>query len=253
MPIASGMGMRLYLQGLDLSGDVGAIGTIRQSAAALDVTPISASAMQRILALRDGEITFNCFFNDNSAANRAAATGTSFLALSALPTTDVLALVLRGTTRGDATWALSAKQVNYDWQRGADGSLMGTVQLIGAAGFALEPGALLVAKSTHASATDETGLDQTAQTTSGAVGFLQHFSAASGTVEYDIEDSSDNVSFTNLLAFSDVVTPWAATAQRVAVNGTVERYVRASTNGTFTTAVFSMALRRRGSGDYDAA
>lgn len=241
----TGLGMRLYLQGYDLSGDVGAINTIRASTATLDVTSIDLSAMKRITGLRDGEISFNCFFNDAALAEHAL--------LSTLPTTNVLALVLRGTTRGDACWALTAKQVNYDWNRAQDGSLTGTVQLIGAGGFALETGELLVAKTTHASATDETALDGTAQSTSGAVGFLQHFSAASGTVEYDIEDSSDNNTFANLLAFSDVATPYAPIAQRVAVAGTVERYVRASTNGTFTTAVFAMGLRRRIASDYDAA
>lgn len=255
----SGVGMRLYLQGLDLSGDVGAINTIRSSAAVLDVTAISSSAMERIYGLRDGEISFNVFFNDLGSANRAGATGSSFLSLSALPSTDVLAMVTMGTTLGDSAFCISAKQVNYDWTRNQDGSFVGTVQLLGATGVTpMEYAVLLLAKTTHASATDATGIDFGAQTTSGAVGFLQHFSAASGTVEYDIEDSSDSTNgvdgtWANLLAFSDVATPYAAIAQRVEVSGTVERWTRAATNGTFTNAVLAMALRRRASTDYDAA
>lgn len=245
MPKKTGLGMRLFLHGYDLSGDVGAINTIRWSGAPLDVTAIDKSAMERIIGRHDSEITFNVFFNDAALAEHSL--------LSTLPTTDVLALVLAGTTRGDKTFAMTAKQVNYDWTRNADGSLIGTVQLLSTGGFPMETGRLLVAKTTHASATDETALDHGAQTTSGAVGFLQHFSAATGTVEYDIEDSADNNTFANLLAFSDVATPYAPIAQRVAVSGTVDRYVRASTNGTFTTAVFSMGLRRRGAGDFDAA
>jgi hypothetical protein len=250
--------MRLYLQGLDLSGDVGAINTIRASRSVLDVTGIDKGGIERILAIGDGEISFNTFFNDGAAANRAGATGSSFLALSALPTTDVIAMVLKGTTAGDAVFCLSAKQVNYDWTRGQDGSLVGTIQLLGAAGVPLEFGKLLVAKTTHASATDQTGIDFGAQTTSGAVGYLQHFSAATGTVEYDLEDSANSTngvdgSWANLLAFSDVATPYAAIAQRVEVSGTVDRWTRASTNGTFTNAVFAMALRRREATDIDAA
>ena len=57
----------------------------------------------------------------------------------------------------------------------------------------------------------------------------------------------------NLLAFSDVATPYNPIASRVAVNGTVEKWTRASTNGTFTTAVFAMGLRRRQTADVDAA
>lgn len=246
----SGIGQALYLHGYDLTGDVGAVNTCAARRAALDVTALDKGAMERIYGLGDGEISFNCFFND--------ATGQEHDALKSLPTTDVLAMYLMGTTRGDRVATLSGKQVNYDWNRGADGSLLGTVQIIGAAGVALEWADLLKAKGTHASATDETGLDGSAQSTSGAVGYLQHFSAASGTVEYDIEDSSDSTNgidgvWANLLAFSDVATPWARTAQRVAVAGTVERWVRASTNGTFTTAVFAMAFRRRLATDLDAA
>ena len=250
MAKSSGLGMRLYLQGLDISGDVGAIGTIRSSMAAIDVTGIDKSAVERIAGMRDGEITFSVFFN--------SAVGETHDALAALPTTDVLAMVLTGTTRGDPVFCLTAKQVNYDWSRNADGSMQGTVQLLAAAGVPIEYGSLLVAKTTHASATDETGIDAGAQSTYGAIGFLQHFSAASGTVEYDLEDSADSTNgvdgvWANLGAFSDVVTPYAAIAQRIAISGTVERWTRASTNGTFTNAVLAMAIRRLRSADYDAA
>lgn len=246
----SGLGMKLYLQGMDMSGDVGAINTMRSSVAVLDVTPIDKTAHERIHGLRDGEITFNVFFNN--------ATGETHDALAALPTTDVLCMVLTGTTRGDPVICLTAKQVNYDWQRGADGSMLGTVQLLAASGVPLEYGLLLKAKGQHNSATDETGIDFGSQTTSGAVGYLQHFSAASGTVEYDLEDSADSTNgvdgtWANLGAFSDVATPYAPTAQRIEISGTVERWVRASTNGVFTNAVFAMAFRRKRSADYDAA
>lgn len=246
----SGLGMKLYLQGYDVSGDVGAINTMRSSMAVLDVTAIESSAMERIAGLRDGEITFNVFFND--------ATGRAHDALKSLPTTNVLAMVLTGTTAGDPVICLTAKQVNYDWSRNADGSLQGTVQLLAAAGVPLEYGLLLTAKTTHASATDETGIDFGSQTVSGAIGFLQHFSADSGTVEYDLEDSGDSTTgddgtWANLGAFTDVATPWSQTAERIEISGTVERWVRASTNGTFTNAVFAMAFRRLNAGDYDAA
>ena len=242
----SGLGMKLYLQGMDMSGDVGAISTMRSSVAVLDVTPIDKTAHERLPGLRDGEITFNVFFNNADDETHDA--------LAALPTTDVLCMVLTGTTRGDPVICLTAKQVNYDWQRGADGSMLGTVQLLAASGVPLEYGLLLAARTTHASATDETGIDFGAQTVAGAIGYLQHFSAASGTVE-DSSDSTNGVdgSWANLGAFSDVATPYAPIAQRIEISGTVERWVRASTNGIFTNAVFAMAFRRLRATDYDAA
>jgi hypothetical protein len=250
MAKSSGIGQRLFLQGLDVSGDIGSFASLRSSMQTLDVTSIQDSAMVRIAGMRDGEITFNCFFNNATAETHDA--------LAALPTTNVLALMLTSTTAGQPVIALTAKQVNYDWVRGQDGSMAGTVQLLAASGVPLEYGLLLAAKTTHASATDETGIDFGAQTTAGAIGYLQHFSAASGTVEYDLEDSSDSTdgddgAWVNLGAFSDVATPYAAIAERIEISGTVERWVRASTNGTFTTAVFAMAFRRLRATDYDAA
>lgn len=246
----SGLGMRLYLQGLDVSGDVGALQTLRASMAAIPATGIDESTASRIAGMRDGEISYNVFFNNSDDETHDA--------LAALPTTNVLAMVLTGTTAGDPVFCLTAKQVNYDWTRNADGSMQGTVQLLAAAGIPMEYALLLKAKGTHASATDETGIDFGSQTTAGAIGYLQHFSAATGTVEYDLEDSSDSTdgddgSWANLGAFSDVATPYAAIAQRIEISGTVERWTRASTNGTFTTAVFAAALRRLRATDYDAA
>ena len=236
----SGLGHKFYAHGYDISGDVGAITKAGSPSGMLDVTGIDATGHERIHGQLDGELSWMCYFND--------AAGQEHAALKARTTTDMLLMWLLGTTRGDEVACLLAKKINYDPTRGADGSLTIAVQGLGS-GYGLEWADLLVAKTTHTSATDETGLDGSAQSTAGAVGFLQHFSAASGTVEYDIEDSSDSTNgvdgvWANLLAFTDVATPWAATAQRVAVSGTVERWVRASTNGTFTTAVFSMALKR---------
>ncbi len=95
------------------------------------------------------------------------------------------------------------------------------------------------------------GTGGTAQRSMGGVGFLHHFpdGTPTGTIEYDIEDSSDSSdgddgSWANLLAFSDVVTPWAAIAERIEASGVVEQWVRASTNGTFTDAPFSMSFKR---------
>ena len=250
----SGLGQQLYLGGYDLSGDVGSIDSAGSPTNLLDVTSINKSAVERIYGLRTGQLSFTAFFNDATDAEHDA--------LKGLPTADVLALWLMSTTRGDACAALTAKQIDYDATRGADGSLTFKGDLQGTAGLFLEYGKILVAKKTHASATDETGIDHGSQTTIGAVGFLQHFGAAdpipTGTIEYDIEDSSDSTNgvdgaWANLLAFSDVATPWAEIAQRVAVNGTVEKWTRASTNGTFTNADFAMGLRRRQTNEVDAA
>ena len=244
----SGLGQKLYVGGRDLSGDAGAIDSAGSPTNLLDVTSIDRLALERIYGIRDGQISFTTFFNDATDAEHDA--------LKGLPTADVLTLWLMSGTRGDACAALSAKQINYDLARTADGGLTFKVDMQASGVSFLEYGVILVAKTVaHTSATDESSHNQGGATSSGAVGFLQHFAdtSPSGTIEYDIEDSSDNSAFGNLIAFNDVSTPWAAYAERKSVDADVLQYLHASTNGTFTNASFSMSLRIRVSGDVDAA
>ena len=148
----SGLGQQLYLGGRDLSGDVGSIDSAGSPTNLLDVTSINKSAVERIYGLRTGQLSFTAFFNDATDAEHDA--------LKGLPTADVLALWLMSTTRGDACAALTAKQIDYDATRNADGSLTFKVDLQGTAGLFLEYGKILVAKTTHSTnGEDETGFN----------------------------------------------------------------------------------------------
>lgn len=245
----SGLGDNLYVHGIDASGDVGAVNTISGKKALFDVTAINASAPERIGALGDGEISWNAFFNDGAAANRAAAAGSTFYQFSSLPTTDIVVTYNRGTTLGNPAACLSAKQINHDATRGADGSLMFTVQSLASAGSPLDWCKQVTAgKITHSSASTSTGYIDTAGTTSGGVGYLQFFSRATGTPTFVIQHSSDTTNGTDgvwatLLTFTGT---GGATAfgERKEVTGTVNKGIRAQTTGTFTNAVFAMAFRR---------
>lgn len=219
-----------------MSGDVGSIERAGSPRTTLEVTGLDKSAIERLLGTASGELAFNTFFND--AANQSHA------ALKGLPTADVDVLWFLGTTLGDVAAGMTAKQVNYDWQRPQDGSLLGSVQCLGS-GRILESGKSVTAgKITHSSASSSTG-DVTDQTTSGAVGFLQIFSVGSGTPTFIIEDSSDTTNgidgtWVTLISFATQ----AQGAERKTVSGTVDKGLRARTTGSFSAAVFAMALRR---------
>lgn len=237
-----GLGQKFYAHGFDVSGDVGAINTARMGRALQVTTGVDKSAQERLPLLADGELSFNCFFNDATDAEHEA--------FSTLPTTDVLLMWLTGVTAGDSCLCMLAKEVDYSFNRGPDGSLLGTVQGLGS-GFGLEDAVLLMAKGRHTGATNETGILDAAgvQTAEGGIGFLQHFVATGDTVEYDIYDSAnstdgDDGDWTKLIEFNDVATPWAEIAERKEVTGTVEKYTRISTGGAFTTADLACAFRR---------
>ena len=88
----SGLGDNLYINGYDLSGDVGALSRIGGGPHALEVTGIDKSAHERIGGLRDGGIEFQAWFNDAAAHAHPV--------LSALPLTDRIVTYCRGTTIG---------------------------------------------------------------------------------------------------------------------------------------------------------
>lgn len=234
----SGLGNQLYVAGYDISGDVGAVQTIAGPRTLFDVTAISKSAHERLITHAGGAISFNNWFND--AANQAHA------ALKGLPTTDVIATFLYSETRGDPAAGLVAKQLNYDWNRPADGGIQGTVELTANAS-PLEWGKSLTAgKDTHSSATSSTGIVDSAQTTAGARAYLEIFSLGSGTPTVKLEDSSDTTDGTDG-SWADLVSftiNSANTAERVTVTGTVEKGVRVTTTGTFTNLVMAVVFVR---------
>lgn len=185
----------------------------------------------------DGKIAFNAFFNPDA--------GQSHAALSSLPTSDVLVMYSVSTTADDPVAMLSGKQVNYDWTRGADGALMGTVTVDASAGVALEWGKLILAKTSHSGATNGSSVDNGASSANGVAAQIQVFSVTGGTsMTALLQDSADNSSFATIITFTAVAAGANPTAERKTFTGTVRRYLRAASSGTFTTAVWAMAYRR---------
>ena len=92
-----------------------------------------------------------------------------------------------------------------------------------------------------------TAIDFSAAATNGAIGHL-HVTSNTGnnTLTIKLQDSSDNVSFADLISFS-AVSASGTTAERVEVDGSVDRYVRAVVTSSITSgsATYTTALARR--------
>ncbi len=233
MAKTSGLSDNFYIAGYDLSGDVSALDQVSGGPALLDVTPINVSANVRIGGLRDGDMQFTTFF-DNAA-------GAEHPVLSALPRTDVIACYFRGTALGNAAACVNGKQINYDPTRDNSGNL--TVKCeVQANGYGLEWAKQLTpGLRTDTTATHGTSLDNSASTAFGAQAYLQ-LTAFTGTgVDVLVEHSTDNTTFTTLIDFG---SKSAIGAARGIAAGTVNRYLRVSTTGTFTSATFAVAVVR---------
>jgi hypothetical protein len=240
MTKTSGLGDAAYIGGYDLSGDIMSLGKIGGGMSPLDVTPINVSAHVRIGGLRDGGIDFVTAFD--------TAVGQEHLVLSALPTADVQVMYMRGTAIGNAAAALIAKQIDYNPTRGTDGMLTVAVATM-ANGFGLEFGTQLTAGlRTDTAATNGASFDGTASSAFGAQAYLQVTAFTGTDATVTIQDSADNVTFTNVTGLSFTATTAAHTTQRIATanTATIRRYTRAvtTTSAGFTSATFAVMLVR---------
>lgn len=237
----SGLGDQLFISGVDIGADISQIGGLSTPRETLPATNITQSAMARMFGKRDGQAEFTAYFNDDAASTHVT--------LKALPRTDVHLMYLRGTTVGGGSVGMVGKQVNYDPQRGDDGSfLFGVNALANAYGIDWCQ-QLTAGKITHASATNGATLDTTAAVGATAFGFqayLQVFSVASGTVEFTIEDSANGTDWLALAdgEFTDATDQTVQRIQSSSATATVRRYLRIVTSGTFTDAVFAVSINK---------
>jgi hypothetical protein len=239
----TGLADAFYIDGHDLSGNITSLDTVSTRKAVIETPTIGKSGMERLAGLGDGEISFTSWFDD----------GTNLLhdAVSGLPTTDVTAIYCRGTAADSPTAMLVAKQINYDYTRGQDKSLTANVQCLGN-GNILEWGILFAAEATQSSAGSTSSKDDSASSANGLAAVLHIIDINSGTPTFKIEDSPNNSDWTDLVSFSAVANGNEPSAERVTVTGTVNRYLRVTSTGTFSNAKFIVAYRR-GAAEDDTA
>jgi len=241
----SGLGDSLFVAQYDLSGDIGQVTNVNCPRATFGVSSIQDLAEARILGRKDGSIGFTSYWN--------VVAGQAHPVLSALPTTDRIVSYFHGSTVGGAAASMTAKQLDYAPQFGADGSLVVTNSMV-ANGYGLEwsggatgDGMLTTGKQTFATgAVNGTSIDLgTTSTLFGAAAYLHVFSIASGTAQFTVQDSANNSTFVDIagMAFTPVTT---ATSERVqgAVSATVRQYVRIQGSGTHGNAVIAVNFIR---------
>lgn len=237
MAKTSGLGDNFYLNGYDVSGDLGSV-SVSGGPAALTVTGIDKSAYERIGGLRTGAMSWSAFFNP--ASDRAHDR------LSNLPTSDVHCTYFRGTTLGNPAACQVSKQINYDGSRGDDGSFTFAVEAQ-CNGFGVEWGRSLTAGiRTDTAATNGASIDTTASAAFGAQAYLQAFAFTGTDVTVKIQDSADNSSFADVTGLTFTQLTAGRTAERLATanNATIRRYLRAVTvtTGGFSSLAFAVVI-----------
>ena len=235
MAKVSGLGTRLWSHGYDLSGDTSSLDGAGYTQEMLDVTTLDKAASARLAGLSDGSLTVNGWFD--SATSHAA-----YLDSSKLPTDDQVVFVQLGTALGDPFAGMTAKEATYDVNR-TSGSALATVSTFqSTAGNQVDFGVCLTASTTtSASAGNGTTVDNSASSASGCVVYLEVSSLASGSCTVKLQGSTNDSTWTDHGSFTAVT---GRTAERIEVSGTIKRYLRWNTSGTFSNLVFVMGVAR---------
>lgn len=240
MAKSDGMGMKLYVDGYDISGDHQSF-VMRGGPAVIETTGVDVEAYERIGGRRDGAIDAVTYFNPETIGGGGAA-DRSHLVYRALPLTDRMVTVLHPDS-GEA-WNLVAKQGGYDPTVAADGAI--TCQVNSQSdGYGLEVGKLITgAKQTLTGAGSVSGVDFGAGASFGAQFHLQVFAFTGTSATIKIQQSSDNAVGD---AYADVTggaftVVTARTTQRLETvrSQAVEQWLRATVTGTFTNLVFAV-------------
>jgi hypothetical protein len=240
----TGLGDRLLVDGVNLSGDIGALDSITSMREEIENTGIDKSAKERLLGQRDGAMEFSAFFND------AATTG-AHVNLKTLPRTDRVITYCRGFGTGSAAASMVAKQIDYAGERDDKGAFTFKVESLANA-YGLDWGVQYTnGLRTDTTATNGSSVDAGATpgtTNFGLSAYLHVISFTGTSCTVTLQESSDNGvgdAFTNVTGGS-FGAQTAVGASRIATSATlaVERYLRVVTTGTFTECTFLVAVTR---------
>jgi hypothetical protein len=234
MPFIHGKGAATLFDKYDLSAY---LNTFESSASAdtAEVTTFGASSKSYIAGMKDATISLGGFFD--------GATGAVDEVLAAAlsnATTGVLTLAPAGAGAiGNRAQLGNTLETSYTVTAAASDavSISAEAQITGG----LSPGIILADLAARTAAGNTTANDNTASSANGLAAHL-HCTAFTGTnITVKVAHSADNSTWADLITFTQLT---AAGSERKTVTGTVNRYLRITTTGTFTSATFAVAVAR---------
>ena len=243
MAKVTGLNVRLYVEGYDLSGDANALSNLGYSNELLDVTTLDVSARKRIVGIVDGEVGVEAWF-DNAASRQHAVWSSNS---GKLPTADQDVLVPMGASVGDPGVGLVSKEGTYNVARSA-GSAISASATFSANGSGPEFGIMLTSfTDTITSSTSGTAVDNSASSSEGGSWYYQvtALSAVGGNARWvlNVQHSTNDSTWTDV-STAIVTASDGIGAARAEFTGTVNRYLRQrvvldASSGSITYAIMA--------------
>lgn len=214
MAFIHGKGTDIYINGWDVNSYLQSV-EIPGTCDVAETTTLDKSSKTYIAGNKDATVTLEGLYDgeddaiDEIVENILGSTGNE------------ICQYFGGDTAGNRGVGTSVIETEYNITTNVDDTASITVS--GQSNVGRESLISLMALSTVTSSGSTTEQDYGEQTTNGGSAYL-HCTAVTGTVSVKIEDSSDNITYNDLVSFSNVDT--ANSSQRVTFSGNVERYTR---------------------------
>lgn len=234
-----GLGNACYISGRDISGDT-QTWQLGGQKPMQNTTTLRMLAFDRKGLIPDSSFGYETLLDDDPESAHAY--------LSTLPYTDELVSVLHRETLGAVNWNMYTKQLNYNSNRGNDGSLLFKTDASSSKGTYWDSGVNLTPGiRTDTAATDGASVDFGAANSFGLQAYLHVFEFTGTDCTIALQSSSDDGAGDAFAAFAgSTFTQVTAgpTHERIttARDGAVERYLRVATSGTFTSIDFAVMV-----------
>lgn len=199
-----GFNLSLYLQDIEFSRTIGEA----------EKTTLSSTAKEFIPGLGETTLSGNGFYDGEVLAVDEVLEAALLLA------TNTWTHFPNGDTKGNRGKAISGIHTTYSINNTFDDLVK--ISFAGRGNTALYSVVSLQPLATISTTTTTTGVDNTIQTTSGGQLFIQ-VEAVTGTIDYQLQDSADNINF------ADIGTGSLSTdsvSQIDTIAGTIRRYTR---------------------------
>jgi len=236
----SGLGANFYLDGIDLSGDTGAMTDISKSMGVSEDTGIDKLAPERLPAILSASMGWQSWWE----------TTVSFPALKSSPSGDRVGTYFHRAIIGSPAAFIVARQTDLKTKRDTKGGLSMDVSMMSDRSWLDWGLALTSGKRVDTTGTSGNGVDfgdPTPATYSFGLQACLHVFALTGTnVAVKLQHSNDNGvgdpwADVTLGAFTSVTAVPGKERIQTARNLTVKRYLRAVSSGTFTSATFAVS------------
>lgn len=154
-------------------------------------------------------------------------------------------MLVDGTAVGRSGSSAQARQTSYEVTSPVGDVVSASMEVQADGG--IDRGVVLAGLSAVTSAGQGASVDNTSGTTGGGVAYL-HVSGNTrdGSSTFKVQHSADNSTFVDLLTFT-AVSGSTTGGERIAVNGTVNRYVRAAhtPGGSSGSVTYTITFARR--------